>query len=163
MLKISICPAVVEDAEAIATLNESCFGQSFPVSSVQAQLKKIILQSSDEKLLVAVYHGRMIAYIHARTDIRTYRAPRKTVLSIAVEKEYRRQGVAKALFEAIADWAKKDGCDAVTAYVGGSKAAQSFFAACDCEERLNRRQYFKSVVEPRSPIIERLEKHGKKE
>ena len=162
MLKISICPAVVEDAEAVAALNESCFGQSFPVSSVQAQLKKIILHS-DEKMLVAVYRGRMIAYIHARSDIRTYRAPRKVVLAVAVEKEYRRQGVAKALFEAIAEWAKQDGCDAVTAYVGGSKAAQSFFAACDCEERLNRRQYFKSVEEPRSPFIERLEKHGKKE
>ena len=162
MLKISICPAVAEDAQAIAELNEACFGQSFPVASVQAQLKKII-PHPDERLLVAVYRGRMIAYIHARHDVRTYRAPRKTVLAVAVEKDYRRQGVAKALFESIAQWAKEDGCDAVNAFVGGSKAAQSFFAACGCEERLNRKEYFKSVVEPRSPIMERLEKYGKKD
>lgn len=163
MLKVSICPAVAEDAPAIAQLNESCFGQSYPVASVQQQIKKLIL-CPNEKLLVAVYRGRMIAYIHARDDIRTYRAPRKAILAVAVDKEYRRQGVATALFEAIVEWAKEDRCDAISAAVGGSRAAQSFFAACGCEERLNRKQYYKSVAEPRSPILERLEKsYGKKE
>ena len=159
MLKVSICPAVPEDAQAIAELNESCFGQSAPVSTVEKQLRTLILRT-DEKLLVAVYRGRMIAYIHARDDLRTYRTPRKTILSLAVEKSCRRQGVGRALCEAIEQWAKQSGCDAVTASVGSSKAAQSFFASIGCEERLNRKQYFKSVVEPRSMFMERLEKNG---
>ena len=138
MLKVSICPAVYEDAEAIAQLNESCFGRSFPVASVQKQLKTVILRA-DEKLLVAVYRGRMIGYIHARDDLRTYRAPRKAVLALAVEKEHRRRGVGRALLNAVEQWAREDGCEAVTAYVGGSKAAQSFFGACGCAEHLNRK------------------------
>lgn len=162
MLKVSICPAVYEDAEAIAQLNESCLGRPSPVAAVQKQLKTLILRS-DEKLLVAVYRGRMIGYIHARDDLRTYRAPRKAVVALAVEKDYRRKGVGRALLNAVEQWAKQDGSEAVTAYVGGSKAAQSFFAACGCEEHLNRKQYEKSVEEPRSAILERLEKHGKKD
>ncbi len=162
MLKVSICPAVYEDAEAIAQLNESCFGRPFPVPSVQKQLKTILLRG-DEKLLVAVYRGRMIGYVHARDDLRTYRAPRKAVLALAVEKEHRRKGVGRALMEAVEQWARRDGCEALTAYVGGSKAAQSFLTACGCEEHLNRKQFEKSLAEPRSPFLERLEKHGKKD
>ncbi len=159
MLKISICPAVAEDAAAIAALNQTCLGQTAPVSLVEKQLRTMILRR-EEKLLVAVYRGKMIAYIHARDDLRTYRAPQKVILAVAVDREYRHQGVATALFEAIVEWAQKDGCEAVTAAVGGSHAAQGFFAACGCEERLNRKQYYKSVVKPRFPTLERLENHG---
>ncbi len=161
MLKVSICPAVVEDAEAIAQLNESCLGQKTPVAAVERMLKMIIPRA-DEKLFVAVYHGRMIGYIHARDDLRTYRAPQKAVLTVAVDKDYRRKGVGTALFEAVAAWGKQTRCEAVTASVGSSKAAQSFFAACGFTERLNHKPYFKSLEEPRSPIIERLEQNGKK-
>ena len=161
MLKISICPAVAEDAEMIAHLNESCLGLSTPVAAVERMLK-IILSRADEKLFVAVYRGKMIGYIHAADDLRTYRAPQKTVLTVAVEKEYRRQGVGTALFEAVAAWGKQTRCEAVTASVGGSKAAQSFFVACGFEEQLNRKPYFKSLAEPRSPFVERLEQNGKK-
>lgn len=162
MIKVSICPAVYEDAEAIAQLNESCFGRLYPVASVQKQLKTLILRT-DEKLFVAVYRGRMIGYVHARDDLRTYRAPHKSVLALAVDKDYRRKGVGRALLEAVEQWARQDGCEAVTAYVGGSKAAQSFFAACGCQEHLNRKQYEKTVAESRSPFLERLENHGKKD
>ncbi len=163
MLKISICPAVVEDAAAIAALNESCFGQHSSAASVQSQLKAILRHPGD-KLLVAVYRGQMIGYIHARDDICTYRAPRKTVVALAVDKEFRRQGVGSALFEAVTSWAKADKCDGVSVMVGGSKSAQSFFAACGCEERLNQKPYFKSVAPEKSPILERLENsYGKKE
>ncbi len=148
MLKISVCPAVAEDAEVIARLNEMCFGQSAPVSLVRQQIRSI-LNSADEQLLVAVYRGAMIGYIHARDDRRTYRAPRKVVLSVAVDKDYRRKGVASALFQAIEALALKQSFEAVTAAVGGSRAAQSFFAAVGCEERLNRKQYFKVLCEDR--------------
>lgn len=162
MLKVSICPAVPEDAEAIAVLNENAFGRSFPVMQVRRQIETLVVRG-EERVLVAVYRGKMIGYIHARDDRRTYRAPRKEIVAVAVDKDYRRQGVGKALFEAIADWAKKDGCEAVDVAVGGSKAAQCFFAACGCEERLNRKQFIKSLEIPKSPFIERLEDHGKKE
>lgn len=163
MLKISICPAVVEDAAAIAALNESCLGKSFPVSSVQAQLKTI-LRRTDEKLLVAVYRGQPIGYIHARDDLSTYRAPRKMILALAVDKEYRRHGVGTALMDAVAAWAKETRCEAIGVTVGSSKAAQSFFTAYGCEERLNRKPFYKSIVDPKSTILERLENsYGKKE
>lgn len=142
MMKLSVCPAVTEDAEAIGRLNETCFGQAHPVEFVRQQIKAI-LDSADERLLVAVYRGAMLGYIHARIDRRTYRAPRVTVLSVAVDKDYRRKRVATALFEAVAVWASQCSCDAVTASVGGSRAAQSFFLSVGCEERLNRKQYFK--------------------
>lgn len=162
MLKVSICPAVAEDAEAIAQLNEACFGQHYPVSSVRRQLETLILRP-DEQLLVAVYRGQVIGYIHARDDLRTYRAPRKAVLSVAVAKAHRRQGVATALFDAVEQWAKRSRCEAVSAAVGGSRAAQSFFAAVGCEEGLNRKQYYKSVEDKASVTKERLENHGQKE
>lgn len=162
MLKISICPAVPEDAEAIAALNESAFGRSYAVMQVRRQLETLVVRS-DERLLVAVYRGKMIGYIHARDDRRTYRAPRKQIVTLAVDKDYRRKGVGRALVEAIVQWGRKDGSEAITVGVGGSKAAQSFFSAVGCEEHLNRKQYIKSLETPKSPFIERLEDHGKKE
>ncbi len=163
MLKISICPVVVEDAAAIAQLNESCFGRPVSTAVVEAQLKALVL-SRENKLYGAVYRGQLIGYIHARNDVCTYRAPRKTVVALAVAKEYRRQGIATMLMDAVTKWASAERCEAVGVMVGGSKAAQSFFAAYGCEERLNRKQYLKSIVEPKSPIMERLENnYGKKD
>ncbi len=163
MLKCSVCPVVVEDAAAIAQLNESCFGRHLPVQAVEAQLKTLVI-SRENKLFGAVYRGQLIGYIHARSDISTYRTPRKVIVALAVAKEYRRQGVATLLMDAIAKWAKDEKCETLGAMVGGSKAAQSFFSAYGCEERLNRKQYIKSMVDPKSPIMERLENdYGKKE
>ncbi len=161
MLKLSVCPAVAEDAEAFAYLNETCFGQSHPVEFVRQQIKAI-LDSADERLLVAVYRGTMLGYIHARIDRRTYRAPRVTVLSVAVDKDYRRKHVATALFDAITAWAAQCSCDTITASVGGSRAAQSFFLSVGCEERLNRKQYVK-LPSSTNFVKGRLEDYGKKE
>ncbi len=144
MMNFSVCPCVAEDAEAIAVLNETCFGLPCAVNEVARQIRSI-LECADERLLVAVYRGTMLGYIHLRVDRRTYRAPRLAVVSVVVGKEYRRKGVAKALFMAAQDIATQLSCEAVTASVGGSRAAQSFFLAVGCEERLNRKQYFKKL------------------
>lgn len=144
MLNFSICPCVAEDAAAIASLNETCFGLPCAVNEVARQIRSI-LECADERLLVAVYRGAMLGYIHLRVDRRTYRAPRLAVISVAVDKEHRRKGVAKALFMTAQDIAVRLSCEAVTASVGGSRAAQSFFLAVGCEERLNRKQYFKKL------------------
>ena len=162
MLKISICPAVEEDAAAIARLNELCFGQSFPESSVRKQLTSLI-RRREETLLVAVYRGQMIGYIHARDDLRTYRAPHKTVLALAVDKDFRRQGVGRQLYEAVVNRAEREGCAAVSTQVGGSKAAQSFFGAMGLKERLNRKQYIYEFEDKYAYIKERLESNGKKD
>ena len=97
MTKFSVCPAVAEDAAAIAEINEMCFGLSYPEKDVARQIKAIVL-CEDERLLVAVYRGVMLGYIHVRVERRVYRAPRLEVLAVAVHKDHRRQGVAKALF-----------------------------------------------------------------
>ncbi len=144
MLNFSVCPCVAEDAAAIAALNDTCFGLPCAVSEAARQIRSII-DCADERLLVAVYRGTMLGYIHLRVDRRTYRAPRLAVVSLAVDKSYRRKGVAKALFAAAQDLAVQLSCEAVTASVGGSRAAQSFFSAVGCEERLNRKQYFKKL------------------
>ena len=144
MLNFSVCPCVAEDAAAIAALNETCFGLPCAVHEVARQIRAI-LNCADERLLVAVYRGTMLGYIHLRVDRRTYRAPRLAVVAVAVDKEYRRKGVAKTLFKAAQDMAEQLSCEAVIASVGGSRAAQSFFLAVGCEERLNRKQYFKKL------------------
>lgn len=144
MLSFSICPCVAEDASAIAALNDMCFGLPCAVSEVVRQIRSII-DCADERLFVAVYRGNMLGYIHLRVDRRTYRAPRLAIVSLAVDKDYRRKGVAKALFMTAQDMATQFSCDAVTASVGGSRAAQSFFLAVGCEEQLNRKQFFKKL------------------
>ena len=161
-MNFSVCPAVPEDAQAIADLNESCFGHSCSRSTVE-RLLSAVLDIRDERVLVAVYRGTMIGYVHVRTDRRTYRAPHKQIVSIAVDKNHRRKGVATALFRAVEELAAEDGCKAITAMVGGSHAAQAFFAAVQCEEQLNQKPYYKSMLQPKSPFIERLEQHGKKD
>ena len=144
MFHFSVCPCVAEDAAAIALLNETCFGLPCAVNEVGRQICSII-ECADERLYVAVYRGTMLGYIHLRVDRRTYRAPRMAIVSLAVDKEHRRKGVAKALFAAAQEAAVQCSCEAVTASVGGSRAAQSFFLAVGCEERLNRKQYFKKL------------------
>ena len=143
-MTVSVCPCVVEDATALAALNESCFGFSYPVHETASQIRAI-LRSADEQLLVAVCRGNMLGYIHFRMERRTYRAPRLAIVSLAVEKEHRRKGIAKALFGAALEFAERFSCEAVTASVGGARAAQSFFLAVGCEERLNRKQFFKRL------------------
>jgi len=86
-LHISVCPAVAEDAPQIAAMNDSCFGLPCAVGEVARQIRAI-LNSPDERLLVAVHRGIMLGYIHLRVDRRTYRAPRLAVMAVAVDKDH---------------------------------------------------------------------------
>lgn len=145
MLKLSICPAVSEDADAIAALNESCFGIRFPAEKVKKQLARLILLPT-ERVFVAVYRGRLIGFAHASSVWRTDCAPYKEIRAIAVEKEYRRKGVGRALWQAVEEWATEEHCETVVAVVGGSRSAQAFCAACGCDEQQGKKQYMKTVA-----------------
>ncbi|MBQ9414499.1 MAG: GNAT family N-acetyltransferase [Clostridia bacterium] len=144
MIKPSVCPAVAEDAERIALLNETCLGKAYPLGRAQRQLKQLLLDPS-QKVLVAVYHGQMIGYIHASDVLTTYQEPSKIIHSIVVDKEFRRQGVGRALLHAVELWAASDGCKTVTAAVAGNKAAQTFFVACGSEGKTSAKWFVKST------------------
>ncbi len=132
MLKVSVCPAVAEDAAAIAALNQSCFGAAYPQQKVANELRRI-LGLSGERVWVAVYRGEPVGYVHASSSFRTYRAERKSVRTLAVAKEYRRMGVGTALWQAVEAWAKAEGAEAVTAELNSHAGAQ-FCLALGCTE-----------------------------
>ncbi len=144
MLKISVCPAVPEDATAIAAFNESCFGAAYPETKVRRELERLI-SLPGERVLVAVYRGEPVGYVHASSSYSTYRAPRKMVRTLAVDREFRRKGVGTALWRAVEAWASEDGCDTVTACTRSTAGAQ-FCLHCGCAGQPSRHCFARTLT-----------------
>lgn len=67
-------------------------------------------------------------------------------MGIAVSKQYKRQGVGKALLEAVEEWAKKTGASGVRLVSGETRSgAHAFYRYCGYEGEKRQINFKKTV------------------
>ena len=126
-MELILRDAMVSDAQALAKLNREEMGYDFPVEETGKKLQAS-LENPEKKILVAEIQGRVVGYVHLESYDVLYAPHMKNVMGIAVAREFRRQGVGKALLTAGEAWARETGAVAVRLVSGDArKDAHAFY------------------------------------
>ena len=140
---IRIRHAVIDDFIAIYLLNLYCLAYDYPPERTKKRLAHILL-NPNAMLLVAETGGHVIGYIHAVDYDCTYYDSLKSILSLAVEEDYRGQGVGRALVTAIEKWAAVEGSVGVRLVTSAYRnEAHKFYEACGYKLRKEQKNYIK--------------------
>lgn len=140
---IRIRNAVIDDFIAIYLLNLYSLGYEYPTEQTKKRVAFILL-NPNAKMLVAETGGNVIGYIHAVDYDCTYFDSLKSILALAVEEDYRGQGVGRALVTAIEKWAASSGSAGVRLVTSMYRAdAHAFYEACGYTLRKEQKNYIK--------------------
>ena len=126
-MELILRDAMVSDAQALAKLNREEMGYDFPVEETGKKLQASLV-NPEKKILVAETQGQVVGYVHLESYDVLYAPHMKNVMGIAVAREFRRQGVGKALLTAGEAWARETGAVAVRLVSGDArKGAHAFY------------------------------------
>lgn len=129
-MEFYIRPCRMDDAGAIYELNKSSLGYHYPLENTRQKIGQA-LKSRTTFITVAVCGDHVIGYIHAADYNVLYAPPMKDILALAVNGEYRRSGVGKALLQAVEAWAMESGAAGIRLVSGSSRTgAHEFYKKC---------------------------------
>lgn len=129
-MDIMIRQAVLADAQSIWQLNCDGMGYSFPLDSTRAILENL-LQSTADKIFVAVMDGQVVGYVHANDYQLLYAPHMKNIMGIAVNKDYQHRGIGSALLRQVELWARQTGAEGVRLVSGATRTgAHAFYHQC---------------------------------
>ena len=111
-MNINIRRCMVSDAKRIFELSAHELGYNFSEEQVEANVRRLIGLSSN-LLLVAEHGDDVIGFIHACNHDPVYAPPMKSIVAIAIDVEYRRQGLGRRMVCAVEDWARETGAAGV--------------------------------------------------
>ncbi len=100
--------ALIDDYKDIYSINRDSLEYEYPLDNTKRQLE-IILSNNSHKIYVAVFNNKVIGYVHLIDHYVSYFDHIKNVLAIAVDDEYKRQGLGTALMKKAEEWAKETG------------------------------------------------------
>ncbi len=142
---VEIREAVLKDAKAIAELNNRQMGYKISPEETSERLASI-LASKSHKVFVAAVDGNVVGYIHANDYDVLYFPHMKNILGIAVNEEFKRQGIGRRLMDATEVWARNTNAVGIRLVSGSErKDAHAFYTHCgykENKEQLNFKKIF---------------------
>lgn len=137
--------AMEADAEAIWKLNRKEMGYHFPLDATVRKLGSL-LKSDNDRIYVAVVNERVVAYVHANSYDLLYAPHMKNIMGIAVDSEYKHNGIGKALLRQVEMWAMQERAAGVRLVSGASREdAHAFYRKCGYsgdKQQLNLKKVF---------------------
>lgn len=129
-MDIIIREAVQADAQGIWQLNCDGMGYSYPLDSMKAILENL-LQSTTDKIFVAVMDGQVVGYVHANDYQLLYAPHMKNIMGIAVNRDFQHRGIGSALLRQVEQWARQTGAAGVRLVSGAARTgAHAFYRQC---------------------------------
>lgn len=132
--------AIYEDCERLLVISQNDLGYTdCTLENLQTQFKK--LDSKREQVFVVEIEGTVAGFIHvAKYDV-LYAEPLVNVLGLAVDSNYRRQGIGRTLLLKAEEWGKSVGAKAIRLNSGESRTeAHKFYRMQGYDmERLQKR------------------------
>ena len=126
----SIRQVELMDYIAIHELNCQEMGYEFPLHSTKVKINALMANSSNQ-IFVAIMNEMVVGYIHANNYDTLYAPHMKNNMGIAVNADYKRQGIGKALLQAVETWAMDSGATGVRLVSGSTrKEAHIFYRHC---------------------------------
>lgn len=139
----SVREAKKEDYIAIARLNKKEMKYDYPVEKTKIKLAQI-LEDASQKVYVAVSREQVIGYVHANNYDVLYAPHMKNIMGIAVEQNFKKQGVGRTLLEAVEKWGKETGASGVRLVSGSErKEAHMFYKHCNYIESKEQKNFKK--------------------
>ena len=124
--------------EAVADLSAQCFSEPWSAALIEAEI-----ENPRGEILVAEKDGQFAGFVSI-----SFVLDEGTINNIAVSKEMRRTGVAKALLLEVDRFARKHKLSFMTLEVRVSnKAAQSLYTSCGYEPVGVRRAFYQKPTE----------------
>jgi GNAT superfamily N-acetyltransferase len=96
------------DADDIVRLTNQ-LGYDIALPDTADRIRRIVSRD-DQQFLVAVVEDRPIAWVHAAVVELVESAAFVIIAGLVVDKDYRRQGIARLLMERVEEWASRRGC-----------------------------------------------------
>ena len=142
-MKYYIRRCMVSDTDRIYELCFDILGYKFPKEQVEKNIRRLI-GSKDNLLLVAVDESDyVIGFMHANDHNPIYAPPMKNIMALAVDEDYRGNGIGHMLLEAAEEWARQTGASGLRVNSGvEQKRALGFYKSLGFE-------YIKTVYNSR--------------
>lgn len=143
MMELTIRPFELSDLDSVCIIER----RSFPDPWTRLEFK-LVHWRNPRGFLVAVKDGRVVGYAIAETvkhvEPQTFRLRRRGhLLNIAVDPEFRHQGMGEALMKATIAHLQREGAENVWAEVRVSNsAARNFYSRMGFEEKGRKRWYY---------------------
>ncbi len=129
-MNLQIRECKITDAKAIHDLNTRELGYDYAEEKTKEKIAKI-LDSSTDKIYVAILDGNVIGYVHANDYDVIYAPHMKNIMGIAVSSSFQKMGIGKALLTAVEHWAQNTGACGVRLVSGVSRVgAHAFYHHC---------------------------------
>jgi GNAT superfamily N-acetyltransferase len=125
---VTIQPAGLRDAAAFASLATQL---GYPSSPQQVEQRlATVLGDAKHLILAAVSEDRVVGWAHAYVCCLLESDPYAELGGLVVDEGYRRKGVGRLLLQRVENWAREQGCRAVSARSNILRqGAHKFYAA----------------------------------
>ena len=100
--------AVISDAEDIYYINKTSLGYDYDFEKQKLKIKAV-LNDETQVIFVAEADNRVVGYIHLVNYDVIYADNFKNCLGLAVDNDYKRNGIGSALLKQAEIWAKGNG------------------------------------------------------
>ncbi len=101
-------PAVISDAKDIYYINKTSLGYDYDLEKQKAKIQAV-LNDSTQVIFVAETNNKVVGYIHLVNYDVIYADNFKNCLGLAVDNDYKRNGIGSALLNQAEIWAKENG------------------------------------------------------
>lgn len=100
--------AVISDAKDIYYINKTSLGYDYDFEKQKAKIQAV-LNDSTQVIFVAETNNKVVGYIHLVNYDVIYADNFKNCLGLAVDNDYKRNGIGSALLNQAEIWAKENG------------------------------------------------------
>lgn len=121
--------AVISDAKDIYYINKTSLGYDYDLEKQKNKIQ-VVLNDSTQVIFVAECNNKVVGYIHLVNYDVIYADNFKNCLGLAVDNDYKRNGVGSALLNQAEIWAKENGAAGIR--------------LCSGAERVNAHQFYES-------------------
>lgn len=135
---ISVFQMTAQQVPQVAALERRCFSDPWSENSVASELENPL-----SLWLVAMDGERLAGYVGSQTVL-----GESDMMNVAVDEDYRRQGIGKMLIEALVEQLKARESHCLTLEVRDSNApARSLYASLGFSEVGRRKNYYRNPRE----------------
>lgn len=136
--------AVLDDAKNICEISKNDLGYECDIDLVKERITS--LDSSRECVLVAELNNSVVGYVHVEKYNTLYYESMINILGLAVDVNYQRRGIGRALMEAAENWGKEQGISKARLNSGASrKSAHEFYRAIGYNSEKEQIRFMKNI------------------
>jgi GNAT superfamily N-acetyltransferase len=110
-MNVCIRQATASHAEGVARLTNQ-LGYEVAAADVAPKLGRIAART-DQQFLLAEVDGQPVGWVHAAIGDYVESEAFVVIAGLVVDRNYRRQGIARMLVERVEAWARDQGCDVI--------------------------------------------------